>query len=178
MPTTRILLFDNSPYMKAWESVASDGTVTTFVQTGEAALVLPYQEKGGSISVFLLDQERSELKGRHILKAPGGYLRSGGETPADCALRNLHRKLGIRASVTDLVPAGSMVGYPTVVISVRLYLLPQWEKVAESAEGCRLVEVPIGEAVDLALCGAIGDDCTKELIFRLAIQMAREGMRI
>ncbi len=164
----KVQLFDNSPYMKAWAEVATDGTVTTFVRTGEAALALPYRhEKNGQIYVVLLEQERSEV-GHPILKTPGGYLRPE-ETADNCVLRNLRAKLGIAAEAKYLVRAGSTVGYTTVQVPIRLFFLPRWERVAEPAAGCKLLEVSLEEAVELALSNAVGDDCTKEVIFRLAL---------
>lgn len=166
-------LFDNRPYMWGWEVVAEDGTLTTFVRTGDAVVALPYMRRKGVYYVYLLKQERPEI-GETVLKTVGGYIREGEEAGA-CAVRNLRDKLGIVAEELTLV--GSTLGYTVAKIPIKIFFVSRWRYEGEPAPCCKLVRLTVEEAIELAVNNAVGDDSTKEPLFRLYIDLLTNKRR-
>lgn len=168
----KIPLFDNAPYMKGRMEIADDGTVTTFVETGAAASVLPFRKAGHNWEVLLMEQFRPEVN-ETILKTCGGYQKAG-ESPEDCVVRNLLAKTGFECDKRGLYPDGETLGYTVVRVPIKFFHLnigDGYGPIGTSVKGISLAWVPINEAIRKALANEIGDDCAKEHIFRLAFHL-------
>lgn len=79
-------------YFKMDVKQLEDG-VYTFIQTGEAGMVLPWRYRCGEIEVCLLSQKRADTFGKETLKVGGGY--NGNLSRNKAAHKHLKNKLGI-----------------------------------------------------------------------------------
>lgn len=154
-----------SLYMKVWLEEIGDSTYAK-VETGAAACVLPYRRVGKELFVTLLSELRPEAENKRCIKTVGGYCKEG-ESQVMCARRNLFTKLGIESD--PLSCAGTMLGYTVVTIPIAYFVCEDWRIVSESAANCERVEMPLRDALDLALRGEVLDDCTRVSIMHLAL---------
>lgn len=131
------------------------------------AAVLPILPKG---EVLLLRQFRA-VAGRMVIEIPAGRL-DAGETPADCACRELEEETGYRAG--RLIPLASTlpsVGYT----DERIHLFAALELTAgmparEDHEYIELLPLPFSEALAMTVDGRI-DDAKTQLALLLYGQM-------
>lgn len=130
---------------------------------GGAVCVVPLTENG---EVIMVRQYRHPF-GRTLLEAPAGKL-DPGETPEDCARRELSEETG--AVAEELESIGDY--YPSVAVldeNIRLYIarkLTFQEQHTDEDEFLRVERIPLRTLVEQVLSGTICDGKTQTAILK------------
>ena len=134
--------------------------------------VLPVHDDG---TVSLIRQLRPAVDAV-IREIPAGRL-SPGESPADCASRELYEETGITA--THLIPLGRVYSSPGVFDEVvHLFAatgISQGEAQPEADEDIEVLRLPLAEALQMAGDGRISDAKTLAALLRWEL-MNRSGV--
>ncbi|MBQ9988958.1 MAG: NUDIX hydrolase [Clostridia bacterium] len=155
------------------DSVAlSDGSASKreIVRAGEVGCVLPVDETGNA---YLVEQFRYSL-GRTVLEAPAGRLNEG-ETPLDCAVRELKEETGLSADC--FIPLGIYRPSPGILDeTIHLFAavgLHSGQAAPDEGEFVRLVVMPLQELIDQILSGKIEDGKTQVAVLK-ALHVLKE----
>jgi ADP-ribose pyrophosphatase len=133
------------------------------IHPGDAVVILPF-EAG---ECLLLRQYRFAV-GEWILEAPAGTMNEG-ETPGECARRELIEETGFHA--TTLVPRGAIMTTPGFT-DERLFLFeardlfPSDEFQPDDDEVIETLRVPVPEVREMILDGRISDAKTICVFYR------------
>lgn len=157
--------------------VLPDGkeTVREIVEHPGAVAVIPLYSEG---TVTLVRQFRDPAKAR-LLEVPAGT-RHRGESPADCARRELQEETGVTAASLERI-AGFYVspGYSTEFIEVFLATgLSQGSPSTEEDEFIEVVTLPLDEAVGMISSGEIRDAKTVASLLLVAFKRGQPPMSV
>lgn len=166
------MLFDNSPYMQAWEETHG-GSRFTFIRVGDGVSVIPIRRNSLQIiEIALISETRLETTAP-ILKAVGGYLR--GRPQEEAARQFLKEEAGIACERLYLL-LSRMEGFTTVELPIATYLALKWRVIAEAVALVRTMT--LDEAVNHVLAQEIPDQCNADAIMRIALLEARNHLPI
>ena len=131
------------------------------------AVVMALTDRAGERFV-LIHEFRLEL-GRRIYGLPGGLI-DGDETPEEAALRELGEETGLQASqwidLGDYLPSP---GYSGEIIRAYLAMdLSEGEAHTDEDEFLVPVTLPVSQALDLVMSGAISDGKTAFALLKAA----------
>ncbi len=154
------------PFMKAWMIIRGE-SYNPRIEMPPAAVVLPYE--AGHVYLFKTPHPDT---GVLTLKTVGGYCKEG-ETPMDCASRNLEARLGLRTMTIEYI--GPVLSYVHARIPTHMYLAGNLSHVADWAPppGTERVRVNYDEAYDLVVNGMLLDDASSIPIMRLLLRAWR-----
>lgn len=167
-------LFDNSPFMTAWERTI-DGKRFTYVRAGNSVGVIPIRRitPGNDIEITLIQEPRLETP-TPMLKAVGGYLR--GRPQEEMAHHLLLEEAGIVCQKLHLL-VPHMEGFTVIELPIATYLALNWRRVVASTIA-NLQFMTLDKGVDLVLQQQIPDQCTADAIMRIALLEARGRLPI
>ena len=167
-------LFDNSPFMTAWEKVI-DGHRFTYVRAGNSVGVIPIRRNTSinAIEIMLIQEPRLETS-TPMLKAVGGYLH--GRPQEEMAHHLLLEEAGIACEKLHLL-VPRMEGFTVIELPIATYLALDWHRVTTDITAC-IQFMTLAEGVELVLAQRIPDQCTADAIMRLALLEARNRLPI
>jgi len=153
-----------------------DGTVVAWesVVHVDAVLALPIDADGG---VYLVEQYRPQLGQRTVEVVGGG--REHSMTPEEAMHRELLEEAGIVATLRSLGTA--QLGASTIRCRAHLFLAhvehvqPPEPEPFERLMGHRVLHMPLAEAVELAMGGAMVDSTSRLLVLLAAEHVRRSG---
>ena len=165
MTERRLELFD-VPFMKAWLIIRGE-SFNPRIEMPPAAVVLPFEER----HVYLFRTPHPDT-GKLMLKTVGGYCKEG-ESPMDCATRNLEARLGLRTMTIESI--GPVLSYVHARIPTHMFLAGNLTHVVDWAPppGTERVRVSYDEACDLVERGELMDDASSIPIMRLLLRDCR-----
>lgn len=143
--STRTELFDNRPYMFAYEENDGDGNRTTYVETGPAMVVFPLKIINGELSVLLIEQNRPDADQKYF-KSIGGYVLENDDILVSIARNSLNKagvELGRKTVLYQKIP-----DYPTIMTPVTAFIADGWKIKKDTAPGCKRVILTVEEAID------------------------------
>jgi hypothetical protein len=152
-------LFNNQPYMSAWEEIRN-GEKWTFVETGPAITVIPIRKKGSSLEILLTQERRSN--GKRVLKAVGQYLR--GRATIEGTKQALLQEAGVTVSRL-FVMCNEMVGFEVIRLPITILVGVNWQIVQEGT--AQRVILSLDEAMEKVFQNKIGDQSTVDGLLRI-----------
>lgn len=152
-------LFNNPPYMFAWEEMRN-GEKWTFVETGPAITVVPIRRKGTALEILLTQERRSH--GKRVLKAVGQYLR--GRTPIEGAEQALLEEAGVTVSRLFIL-CNEMVGFEVIRLPITILLGIDWQIIKEGSAQRAILS--LDEAIEKVFQNKIGDQSTVDCVLRI-----------
>lgn len=161
------LIYDGYIVKVFKDDVSLDGKPATreVVRHKGAAAVLAVDEKG---EAFFVEQFRYPI-GRPLFEAPAGKI-DDGETPIECAKRELMEECGVSAEKwTELGPMLSSPGFCDEVIY--LFMAEELENSnpnPDEDEFLDIIKMPLSAALEKVRRGEISDAKTQVLILRCA----------
>lgn len=143
-------------------------TSREIIEHSGAAAAVPFVEPG---KLLLVKQFRKPA-GKILLEIPAGRLKRG-ESPAECAARELEEETGwLASSVEKLIDFYPSPGYSDEIISIfRAAGLKRSEQKTEPDEFIEVIEIDFHEAAGMILEGKITDGKTIAGILAAGIMM-------
>ena len=113
----RTEIFNNPPYMLAWEEVLN-GSRFTFVETGPAITTFPLKREKETLLLYLIKERRDT--GEMELKSIGGYCMVG-EDYYSCVKRKLLEEGGFDANIDSIMYFGKCPGFNVIKLPINFY---------------------------------------------------------
>lgn len=134
----------------------------------EAAAILPVADNG---DIFLVRQYRHPL-GRHVLEIPAGLLDKG-ESPQNCALRELEEEIGYRAGkISFALAANNSIGVSNDRIHIYIAQnLVQTKQNLDADEFLTIERYSLAQCDEMIASGEIIDSKTILAIFAYKLGM-------